>query len=335
VLAELEVLYQLGDRGHVDFVDDNLIGNEKALKIFLPELAAWLKARDYPFEFSTEALINMADDDELLRLVQEANFFTIFPWHRKPRSKDLGPRQEEVEHKAQSGRERPPDLSRRHVRDRGLHRELRQRRDFDGRRNGGLHRVSRHSGPHGGVALYAAEYSAYAATGRCRAAESRPRHGSTRPERPVHTEPEFRHPAALNEILLDYRRILERIYDPSAFADRLERVSGELDRSGRPRELPEGDVRRKAGSIEMAHRIITRLPDAREPFWQTFVTCVKWNPAALRYMLALMAFYPHLGPFARQVIAAIDVRLAELDLAVRAGNRRTRALVAAGAGGDV
>ena len=38
MLAELEALYQLGYRGHVDFVDDNLIGNKKALKLFLPEL---------------------------------------------------------------------------------------------------------------------------------------------------------------------------------------------------------------------------------------------------------------------------------------------------------
>ena len=35
-LAELETLYGLGYRGHVDFVDDNLIGNKKALKLFLP-----------------------------------------------------------------------------------------------------------------------------------------------------------------------------------------------------------------------------------------------------------------------------------------------------------
>ena len=40
MLAELEALYQLGYRGHVDFVDDNLIGNKKALRTFLPELAA-------------------------------------------------------------------------------------------------------------------------------------------------------------------------------------------------------------------------------------------------------------------------------------------------------
>ena len=91
-----------------------------------------------------------------------------------------------------------------------------------------------------------------------------------------------------------------------------------LDRSGRPRELPEGDMRRKVASIEMVHKIISRLPEAREQFWQTFVKCAKSNPAALRYIVILMAFYLHLGPFARQVIAAIDARLAELDLAAAA-----------------
>jgi hypothetical protein len=108
----------------------------------------------------------------------------------------------------------------------------------------------------------------------------------------------------LGEVLLDYRRILERVYDPSAFAGRLERLSGMLERAGRPRELPEGDIRRKVASIEMVHKIITRLPEARDHFWQTFVTCAKSNPAALRYIVTLMAFYLHLGPFARQVVAA-------------------------------
>ena len=44
MLAELQTLYEMGYRGHVDFVDDNLIGNKKALKIFLPALRAWQDA---------------------------------------------------------------------------------------------------------------------------------------------------------------------------------------------------------------------------------------------------------------------------------------------------
>jgi radical SAM superfamily enzyme YgiQ (UPF0313 family) len=39
MLAELDALYTLGYRGHLDFVDDNFIGNKKALKAFLPDAA--------------------------------------------------------------------------------------------------------------------------------------------------------------------------------------------------------------------------------------------------------------------------------------------------------
>ena len=78
MLAELDRLYELGYRGHVDFVDDNLIGNKKAVKAFLPDLKKWLEEHDYPFEFTTEASINLADDPELLRLMNEANFVGVF-----------------------------------------------------------------------------------------------------------------------------------------------------------------------------------------------------------------------------------------------------------------
>jgi len=78
MLVELDTLYRLGYRGHVDFVDDNLIGNKKAVKAFLPELKAWQEARDWPFEFTTEASINLADDPNLLILLRDANFVGVF-----------------------------------------------------------------------------------------------------------------------------------------------------------------------------------------------------------------------------------------------------------------
>ena len=62
----------------MDFVDDNLIGNKRRVKEFLPHLKTWLEAHDYPFEFTTEATINLADDPELLTLMQETGFFAIF-----------------------------------------------------------------------------------------------------------------------------------------------------------------------------------------------------------------------------------------------------------------
>src|SRR6516165_8087448 len=78
MLHELETLYRLGYRGHVDFVDDNLIGNKKAVKAFLPALRTWLEQHQYPFEFTTEASLNLADDTELLKQLNQANFIGVF-----------------------------------------------------------------------------------------------------------------------------------------------------------------------------------------------------------------------------------------------------------------
>src|SRR3989440_5777709 len=89
ILAELDALLALGYRGHVDFVDDNLIGNKKSLKRFLPALHRWQSERGYPFKFSTEASINLSDDRELLRMLREANFFMIFVGIESPNTDTL------------------------------------------------------------------------------------------------------------------------------------------------------------------------------------------------------------------------------------------------------
>lgn len=74
VLAELELLYQLGYRGQVDFFDDNLVGHVVKAKALLRTLADWLRERNYPFHFSTSVTLNIAKDDELLALFREARF---------------------------------------------------------------------------------------------------------------------------------------------------------------------------------------------------------------------------------------------------------------------
>ncbi|HTC22318.1 MAG TPA: B12-binding domain-containing radical SAM protein, partial [bacterium] len=60
--TELQKIYDLGYRGQVGIVDDNFIGNKKAVKLLLPALIEWQKQRDWPFDFSTEASLNLADD---------------------------------------------------------------------------------------------------------------------------------------------------------------------------------------------------------------------------------------------------------------------------------
>ena len=78
VLAELDGLYNLGWRERVFFVDDNFIGNKRVLKEdLLPALIAWRRGKT-GMPFNTEVSINLADDAELLQLMGDAGFDTVF-----------------------------------------------------------------------------------------------------------------------------------------------------------------------------------------------------------------------------------------------------------------
>jgi len=78
MIAELQALYDRGWRGTVFVVDDNFIGNKRAVKKMLVELIAWQKQHRYPFKFLTEASVNLASDEELMGLMSLANFGDIF-----------------------------------------------------------------------------------------------------------------------------------------------------------------------------------------------------------------------------------------------------------------
>jgi len=79
IIAELEALYHTGWRGGLFLVDDNFIGNKKKLKEeVLPAVIAWMKKRKYPFNISTEASINLADDETLMQMMIQAGFEGVF-----------------------------------------------------------------------------------------------------------------------------------------------------------------------------------------------------------------------------------------------------------------
>ncbi|MBI2394433.1 MAG: B12-binding domain-containing radical SAM protein [Deltaproteobacteria bacterium] len=78
VLAELDAIYRLGHRGPVFFVDDNFIGNKKAVRKLLPVLREWQHAHGNPFQFYTEASVNLAADEPLVRDMVAAGFNSVF-----------------------------------------------------------------------------------------------------------------------------------------------------------------------------------------------------------------------------------------------------------------
>ncbi len=78
VIAELDGLYELGWHGPIFSGDDNLIGNKRYLKDeLLPALIEWRKDKE-GVQFATEVSINLADDDELMQLMVDAGFTTVF-----------------------------------------------------------------------------------------------------------------------------------------------------------------------------------------------------------------------------------------------------------------
>ena len=78
MIAELDGLWKAGWRGAVFFVDDNFIGNKRVLKEdLLPALIQWQKGKS-GIPFFTEASINLADDEELMRLMVDAGFCQVF-----------------------------------------------------------------------------------------------------------------------------------------------------------------------------------------------------------------------------------------------------------------
>lgn len=78
MLDELQAVYAAGWRGPLFIVDDNFIGHKANVKQMLLELIKWQKERAYPLRFFTEASTNLADDEELMQMMREANFFKVF-----------------------------------------------------------------------------------------------------------------------------------------------------------------------------------------------------------------------------------------------------------------
>jgi len=78
IIKELQALYDLKYRGHIDIVDDNFIGNKKNVKTILREIKGWSEKFNYPFYYGIETSINLADDDELLQMMKDVDFRMVF-----------------------------------------------------------------------------------------------------------------------------------------------------------------------------------------------------------------------------------------------------------------
>lgn len=323
ILRELDALYALGYRGHVDFVDDNLVGSPRAVKPVLAELARWIEAHQYPFEFSTEVSLNVAADDELLNLMRKANFFACFVGIETPDPVAL-----RNTYKTQNVACGVPESIAKIVRA-GMLVMAGFIVGFDGEHDGVSEAmiacIEETAIPICMVGLLFALPNTQLA--RRLLTEGRMHAESDR----FGAEDADQCTSGLNfvtlrprrDVLEDYRSVLTTIYAPASYFGRVQRMSRALDMSAHRLQLPWRARLRGLRTLgRIAWRLGVRDPESRGPWWSACLDCLTHNPRALKTAVRMSAFFLHLKPFARFMGTQIDQRLASVPAEEARGSAR-------------
>ena len=88
VIREVEAWHRAG-AAQVFFADDNFVGNRAYAKDLLRALIAWNSRQRHPLSFYTQVSIDMVRDKELLALLRDANFSSVFIGIESPRKASL------------------------------------------------------------------------------------------------------------------------------------------------------------------------------------------------------------------------------------------------------
>ncbi len=320
MLAELQALYDMGYRGHVDFVDDNFIGNKKTIKKFLPALEQWQVEHGHPFMFSTEASINVADDPELLAMMGKANFFAIFIGIESPDTNTLI-----VAQKKQNTRRSLADSVHK-IYGAGMMVLAGFIVGFDTEEAGVAEAMIDCIEATSIPVCMVGMLTALPGTQLTRRLE---REGRLLPFEDTSSGDQCT--AGLNfetlrprrEILEDYRNVLLSVYRPEAFFDRVHHVGLALKRPAlranpdappAPRSIIPRIAKRDLIALGkvMARMTFVRR-DLTRLFWRTFIAIARQNPAALPAVVIQMVMFLHLGEFAKFVIRELDRQIGEID----------------------
>lgn len=312
LLAELDAIYALGHRGHIFFVDDNLIGNKKAVKQFLPELVRWQQEHGFPFDFSTEASINLADDAELMALLSKAGFLGVFIGIESPDEDVLRAM------KKKQNTKRNIAVSIHKVYASGLAVLGGFIVGFDEERgdvgNAIADFIEEAAIP---IAMVGLLY-ALPETGLTRRLE---REGRMLPE--VTAEEigavgdhcvhglNFVTVRPRVEILRDFRTVVARIYELEAYHKRVRRMADLLRfENANINVLRSGVWKNLAFFCRLSWRLGIAAPAGKALYWGTVLHAYRRDPLSLEATFLSLAGFAHIGPFSRDVLRAIDAKIA-------------------------
>ena len=305
LLAELDVLFELGWREQVFIVDDNFIGNHKlALELAL-KLEEWQKSHDYALLFYTEASIDLAQRPGLIEAMVKANFFYVFIGIESPSPKSL------IEAKKFQNLRRDPLESIRFIQCEGLwvtagfiigfdsdtEEIFEQQRDF----------IERAAIP-------------WAMAGFLQAPPSTPLFDRMLKEGRLLMEstatsnfdpPNFRTLLPLSVLLEGYRGILVSLYGASAFYDRCYRSLLQWN-SRKPQKPPEIPLLPTLGIVvrSIVHQGI--LSSYRKAYWKFLLRlAARWslNPPKFSLGFAMLLSGHHFIRYARNVVVQLESEL--------------------------
>ena len=316
MLAELDALLACGYRGHVDFVDDNLVGNKKALKAFLPALIAWQKSHDYPFEFSSEASINLADEATLLESLQQAKFFAFFVGIESPDPETL----KQMQKKQNTKRSIPGSIHKFY--EVGIFVTAGFIVGFDNEKYGVADGIVQLIDDSAIPVAMAGLLYALPNTQLTRRLE---KEGRLHPAHDVVNSSGLQGDqctAGLNfdtlrprrDALHDYCSVVAQAYAPAAYFARVRRVGFALNMKPPGGQIALRDLPRDlARFVRLSIAFHREKPAIRREFWRTIREIALKNPRALKPVISMMALYVHLGPFSEFVTGRINEQINDVD----------------------
>ncbi len=311
MLTELDALARAGHRGHVEIVDDNFIGHRVAVKEFLNRLAAWSRARRYPFYFGITATITLANDPEMLHLLRRTDFRFVSCGIETPDRRLLVQIQKKVNTRS------PIVESIHRLNENGLIVAANFIVGFDNEGPGVEAGIIECVESSGVAMVLLSLLTALPDTqlGRRLAAEGRFRpdadmpHGEAIIDQTTHGL-NFRTLRPEAEILASYVAVLKRIYHPRSYFDRVLATALRLRRRARHRPT----LRERLRLLRAFGRVAWRLGfagDTAQYFWRN-VARLLTRPQALETAFVLMALYLHLGKRAAFLIPMVEERIRRL-----------------------
>lgn len=333
ILKELDAIYALGYRGHVNFVDDNLIGNKKAVKQFLPHLIKWQEDHGWPFDFSTEASLNLADDDELMALMSKAGFIGVFIGIESPDPEIL----KATKKKQNTKRNIAHSVHKVYANGMmvlagfivGFDEEKGQVGDAI------VELIEECAIP---IAMVGLLY-ALPETQLTRRLEAEGRLRATKAFETVDTSVSadqctlglnFETLRPRVDILTDFRTVVSRTYDERAYHMRVRRMADLMAfPDARIDVFRSGFVKNAKSFLRLCWHSGVRAPSGKRLFWGTLLHALRRDVSTIETVLMSLAAYTHTGPFSQSVLAAIDKKIEEARAASAAKPLVEPAIVAA------